>query len=210
DQPFFSLVFTSSNHTPYQFPDGRIELYDEEKATVNNAVKYADYALGEFIDTARASNYWDDTVFLIVADHNSRVYGPHLVPIHRFRIPGLFLGADIEPAVYEPIASQIDLGPTMLSLIGVSSAHPMIGLDLTRPELADVEGRAIMQFVSTQAYMKGDDVIVLRQDFPPTAFTFDGEQLLPSPSSDAELERVSMAHARWTTIAYEEKLYRLP
>ena len=43
DEPFFSLVFTSSNHSPYQFPDGRIELYDEEKNTVNNAVKYADF-----------------------------------------------------------------------------------------------------------------------------------------------------------------------
>ena len=45
-QPFFTLVFSSSNHTPFEFPDGRIELYDAQKQTVHNAVKYADHALG--------------------------------------------------------------------------------------------------------------------------------------------------------------------
>ncbi|HEX5057573.1 MAG TPA: LTA synthase family protein, partial [Gammaproteobacteria bacterium] len=73
DKPFFSLVFSSSNHIPFQYPDGRIEPYDKEKNTVNNAVKYADYALSNFIEKARQSNYWRNTLFLIVADHNSRV-----------------------------------------------------------------------------------------------------------------------------------------
>ena len=47
------LVFSSSNHTPFEFPDGRIELVDAEKQTVNNAVKYADHAIGQFIERAR-------------------------------------------------------------------------------------------------------------------------------------------------------------
>jgi len=210
DQPFFSLVFTTSNHTPFEFPDGRIELYDDEKATVNNAVKYADYALGQFIETARHSGYWDDTVFLIVADHNSRVYGPDLVPIDHFHIPALVLGADIAPAVYAPVASQIDLPPTVLSLIGVSNVNPMIGHDLTRAEFADWDGRAIMQFAGTQAYMQGDDVIVLRQDLPPAEFTYDGSHLLEGGPCDPDLLERALAHANWSSLAYEDKLFRLP
>ncbi len=102
ERPFFSLVFTSSNHSPFEFPDGRIDLYDGEKNTVNNAVKYADYALGQFIRSAKQSNYWEDTVFLIVADHNSRVYGSEVIPIERFHIPGLILGGSISPCDFQP------------------------------------------------------------------------------------------------------------
>jgi phosphoglycerol transferase MdoB-like AlkP superfamily enzyme len=210
DTPFFSLVFTTSNHTPFEFPDGRIELYDEEKQTVNNAVKYADYALGQFIETARNSSYWEDTVFLIVADHNSRVYGPDLVPVDRFHIPALALGADIEPQIFEPVASQMDLPPTMLSLIGVSNVNPMIGHDLTRPEFANQAGRAIMQFGASEAYMQGNHVIVLRPDLPPEAFVYDGEHLIPKATSSPKLLELALAHANWSPLAYEEKLYRLP
>ena len=210
DQPFFSLVFTTSNHTPFEFPDGRIELYDAEKNTVNNAVKYADYALGQFFDMARASSYWENTVFLIVADHNSRVYGPDLVPVERFHIPALALGADIEPEIYAPVASQIDLPPTMLSLIGISSEHPMIGHDLTRPELAHIEGRAIMQFVGTQGYMRGNDIVVFRKGVVPEQFVYEDGHLLPNPSPDPGLTKIGLAHANWSSMAYEKKLYRLP
>ena len=71
-KPFFRLVFSSSNHSPFEYPDHTIEQYDVEKRTVNNAVKYADHALGEFIATAQNSDYWQDTLFLIVADIEAR------------------------------------------------------------------------------------------------------------------------------------------
>ena len=56
-KPFFSLVFSSSNHDPFEFPDGKIDLYEQPKATRNNAAKYADYAIGHFFKLAKASNY---------------------------------------------------------------------------------------------------------------------------------------------------------
>ncbi|NCV53922.1 MAG: LTA synthase family protein [Betaproteobacteria bacterium] len=55
NQPFFSLVFTSSNHAPFEFPEGVIDLYEQPQATEKNAVKYADHALGEFIQKAKQS-----------------------------------------------------------------------------------------------------------------------------------------------------------
>ncbi|MCB2425470.1 LTA synthase family protein, partial [Methylophaga pinxianii] len=123
-QPYFSLVFTSSNHSPYEFPDGRIDLEGSEKQTDLNAVKYADYALGEFFDKAMQSDYWQDTLFLVIADHDLNVYGDALVPIERFQIPGLILGADIKPKRIKTVASQIDMAPTLLSLMGISAETP--------------------------------------------------------------------------------------
>ena len=166
--------FTTTNHSPWEYPEGRIEPYDADPHTVNNAVKYADHALGDFMAKARASAYWDDTVFLVVADHNSRVLGAELVPVWRFHIPALILGGGIAPGVYSPVASQIDLPPTLLSLIGVSSEHPMIGHDLTRSEFADWPGRAIMQYEDRQAYMLGREIAILRKGLPPATFVYDG------------------------------------
>jgi len=209
DKPFFSLVFTSSNHSPFQYPGGRIKRFDEEKNTVNNAVKYADYALGQFFREAKESEYWDDTIFLVVSDHNSRVYGSELVPVQRFHIPGVILGGSISPANFEPVASQIDLAPTLLSLIGIAAEHPMIGHDLTRAEAQQAPGRAIMQFNGTQAYMVGDQVVVLQKDLPPQQYTYKDGRLTESEPYDLKLERRALAHAAWSSMAYEKSLYRL-
>jgi len=209
EKPFFSLVFTSSNHSPFQFPDGRIELFDAEKNTVNNAVKYADFALGEFIKKARKSNYWDDTVFLIVADHNSRVYGNEVVPVKRFHIPGLILGGSITPSVITTVASQIDLAPTLLSLIGVACEHPMIGRDLMQPKMQASAGRAIMQFNGSQAYMEGDQVAILQKNLPVQQYLFRDGQLLRETDVDPELAKRALAHSAWSSLAYEKSLYRL-
>jgi phosphoglycerol transferase MdoB-like AlkP superfamily enzyme len=211
ERPFFSLVFTTSNHSPYEYPEGRIELYDPEHPnSVDNAVKYADYALGGFFDRAKTRAYWNDTVFLVIADHNSRVYGAKLVPVEHFHIPALILGGGIEPRVYEPVASQIDMPPTLLSLIGVSSVNPMIGHDLTQPEFASWPGRAIMQYGSTQGYMRGRSIVVLRKHLPPAQFEYDGRTTLTPVAADPELVATAIAHATWTSETYEDQRYRLP
>lgn len=206
-QPFFSLVFSSSNHDPFEFPDDRIELYEQPKQTRNNAAKYADYAVGEFFKKAKQSDYWKDTIFVVVADHDSRVGGAELVPISRFRIPGLILGEGIEPKLDSRVTSQIDLGPTVLSLMGVSDNYPMLGRDLTKtPD--DWPGRALMQYDKNLAYLRGDDVVILQPEHPATGFVYDpvAEKLRPSPQSD-EMKKTALGWALWGSMAYQKGLY---
>lgn len=166
DKPFFSLIFTSSNHEPFEFPDGRIELDEEPKATVNNAVKYADWAMGQFFEMAKQSAYWQDTLFLIVADHDNRVYGDNLIPVEKFHIPALILGADTKAALLKPLASQIDLAPTLLSMMGVSSCHTMTGRDFMLDHTSP--GRALLQFENYFALMQQgtgpQELVILKPD----------------------------------------------
>ena len=209
NKPFFSLIFTSSNHEPFEFPDGKITLHDGDKQTVNNAVKYADYALGKFIRAAKQQAYWKDTVFLIVADHDNRVYGDSLVPIKKFHIPGLILGADIAPKRITTIASQIDLAPTLLSLLGVSSTHPMIGRDLVKD--STTPGRALIQFNDYFAYLEGTSATVLRPGQSPLAGQYDAasghfSQGSGSPTQ-AQVDK-AMAHVILPSILYREQRYR--
>ncbi|KQQ92059.1 sulfatase [Massilia sp. Leaf139] len=209
-KPFFSLIFTSSNHEPFEFPDGKIALHDPAKQSVNNAVKYADYALGKFIRAAKQQDYWRDTVFLIVADHDNRVYGDSLIPIKKFHIPGLILGADIKPRRISTMASQIDLGPTLLSLLGVSSQHPMIGRDLVRDSTSP--GRAMLQFNNYFAWLEGSSATILRPGQAPLPGRYHAgtrQLTLDSTAADERLVKRAMAHVMLPSLLYREQQYGL-
>lgn len=212
-KPFFGLVFTSSNHSPFEFPDGRIELYDAQKGTDNNAVKYADYAMGRFFEQAKASPYWKDTLFLVVADHDIRVRGNALIPVERFHIPGLILGADIEPRRLKTVASQIDLGPTVLSLMGITTEQPMLGRDLSS-EPEGHPGRAMMQYEQNFGFMQGHEVTVLRADKAPAVAQYDpvAKQLGASHDvgEDDPRAKHALAHSLLPSWLYREQRYRLP
>ncbi|GGY77637.1 sulfatase [Cellvibrio zantedeschiae] len=211
NKPFFSLIFSSSNHEPFEFPDGRIDLHDTTKQTVNNAVKYADYALGKFISEAKKQDYWKDTVFLIVADHDNRVYGDNLVPIKKFHIPGLILGADVQPKRITTLASQIDLGATLLSLMGVTSEHPMIGRDFAKD--SETPGRALMQFDNYFAWLEGDVATILRPNKSPLLGHYDaakGELMLGKENpAQAQVDK-AMAHVILPSLLYREQRYKIP
>jgi phosphoglycerol transferase MdoB-like AlkP superfamily enzyme len=216
-KPFFTLAFSSSNHAPFEFPDGRIELYEQPKATENNAVKYADYAMGEFFKKAQSSPYWKDTVFLVVADHDIRVRGDALVPVERFHIPGLILGADIKPQRWTSVASQIDLPVTVLSLMGIEAQHPMTGRDLSKEDPA-AEGRAMMQYNDNFAWMEEHDghkqVVVLRPGKEPAHAEYDTTikklKEVKAPAETTNLEQRALANSLLPDLLYKEQRYRLP
>jgi len=210
DQPFMGLIFTSSYHSPFEFPEGRLTPEEMSDNPEHNAIRYADYALGRFFDLARRSSYWNRTIFLVVADHDSRVRGANLVPIRHFNIPGLIIGPGISPANYTNVASQIDLPPTLLSLMGISGEHPMVGRDLTLPPRPD-GGRAIMQYANNQAYRIGDQVIILQPEKPPAQYIYRNLELVDKKTSpDPELAANALAHALWPSLAFRKSYHTLP
>lgn len=207
-KPFFSLVFSSSNHDPFEFPDERIELYEQPQYTMHNAVKYADYAVGEFFKKAKRSEYWKNTVFLVVADHDSRVGGDALVPVSRFRIPGLILGEGIDIKRDARVASQIDMAPTLLSLMGISDNYPMLGRDLTKaPD--DWKGRALMQYDKNFGLLEGNKITILQPERTAQTFSYDfvSEQLTPNTLDQRQAES-ALGWALWGSFAYSHMTYK--
>jgi phosphoglycerol transferase MdoB-like AlkP superfamily enzyme len=210
DQPFFSLVFTSSNHSPYEFPDGRIKLVDEIKQTNNNAVKYSDYALGEFFKKAKKSDYWENTVFIVIADHDARTRGSVPIPVDRFHIPGVIIGKGIQTKQDNRLVSSIDIPPTLLSLIGVQGETPMIGHDLTKPVPAKHQ-RALMQSSNNFAYMTVDKLAVLQPEKPPIGYSYSFNNTVLTPIALTDKEKATVqAHALWGGITYRKDLYKIP
>jgi len=208
DHPFFSLVFTSSNHDPFDIPPGRVSAESGPDGPRETAVKYADYALGQFLQRVRQSRYWANTVVLVIADHNSRVYGDQLVPIERFHIPGLIVGGSIKPRRITGITSQIDMPPTLLSLIGVSAEHPAIGHDLTAENFSRGANRAMMQFNRIFAYMVTGRVVVLQPDLPASFFLYQpGGTLRTDPSPNADLLATALAYSWFGNLVIRHHWY---
>jgi len=205
--PLFSFAFSVSNHSPWDFPDLHCDTPPTfgREPNADNAVRYADAALGAFFDKARGAEYWSRTVFLVVADHDARVFGAELVPVTHFHIPALILGADVAPRMDPRVASQLDLPTTLLGLLGLDTVHPMIGRDMTQLA-SDDPGRAIMQYGDAQAYMAGDSVVIFRPGQEPACRTYSDHE--PHDAGPfPELLQCGLAHALLTSSLYREQLY---
>ncbi|NMH28966.1 LTA synthase family protein [Flavobacterium silvaticum] len=208
-KPFVSLVFSSSNHEPFEFPDNRIKLYDQKKNTVNNAMKYADYSIGKFFEAAKKEAYYKNTVFLVIADHNTRTFGKNLVPIKKFHIPALLIGPGLEKGgKYNKLCSQIDILPTTLYKLGVNVETPMAGRNLfTLPETTP--GRSIMQFNDINAFRVEDKVLIMQPFLKPQQFSLKSDTIMTLMPLDEEFAKDALGHVSAAGYLYKNNLYRL-
>ena len=212
--PFFSLVFTSSNHDPFDIPEGKVTLpegHDPENLKRDLAIKYADYALGKFIAKAKTQDYWQDTVFLVVADHDVRVFGSEPVPLKSFHIPAVILNSGMDAKQDTRLVSQIDLPVTLLSLLGVDQATPMLGYDLTKQYPVE---RAMMQYYDNFAYVENGEAVILMPNQKVSYWHYDPatktQVAIDKAGSSVELAKKALAHVLFSNLAYTEQLYRLP
>lgn len=208
-KPFFSLMFSTSNHEPFEFPDGRIQQFDKQKNTVNNAMKYADFAIGKFFELAKKEDYFKNTLFIVVADHNTRTYGKHLVPIHKFHIPALIIAPGVAKGVkYNKLCSQIDLAPTILDMIGMKTETPMPGRNLKQLK-ADAPGRSIMQFHEINAFRVGDQVVIMQPKKEALQFRIKNDTVLEPVPLDKELAKDALAHVTAASDSYSQRKYKI-
>lgn len=128
-QPFLLQLMTTSNHRPYTYPDNRIDIKSGNGR--DGAVKYTDYAIGQFLEQARQKPWFDNTIFIFVADHTAGSAGKEDLPISNYQIP-LFIYAPklIEPREIAQLASQIDLAPTLLGLLNLDYQSTFFGRNL--------------------------------------------------------------------------------
>ncbi|MDR0640629.1 MAG: sulfatase-like hydrolase/transferase [Holosporales bacterium] len=124
--PFFSMVMTTSNHRPFTYPDGKIDI--PSKTGRSGGVKYTDYAIGNFLKKAETRRWYEDTLFVITADHTANSAGEITLDPTKYHIPLLiFAPKYIGPRMIPTLASQIDIAPTIISLLGISYESKFFG-----------------------------------------------------------------------------------
>ncbi len=201
-KPFLSVVLTVSNHKPYVYPAGRIDL-DPNDRRRENAVKYADWALGDFFEAARTHAFFKNTVFAVIGDHGARVYGADFIPIRSYEVPLLIYAPFlVKPGRMDTLACSMDVAPTLLGLTNWTFNSTFFGRDLF--DVPKDRGYALMQHDRDVGFLRGDRLAVYRPDTSANIYLFDrpSAHFNPAPPAPADDDLVKDGAAFYQT-AYE-------
>jgi len=178
--PFFAHIMTTSNHRPFTFPEGKIDLPQGHRP---GAVKYTDYALGKLIENAKTKPWFKDTLFVIVADHCSSAAGKTKLPVEKYHIPLFFYAPDLLPAGhYSRMVSQIDIAPTLLDILGAKGSQHFFGQSLFKAEREKMPERAFISNYQELGYYKNNTLIVLSPKQKAEAYQVDPVTLESTPT----------------------------
>jgi len=188
----FMTVLTVSNHRPYRVPE-RGTSWPARDQNREAAVAYADWALADYLDRAKAAGLLEHTIVLVEGDHGARVYGAEEIPTPSYRIPGLFLVPDAawRGRRIDRLASQIDLGPTLLALMGRPTPAPFLGQSLIG--LPPDGGRAFVHHDRDVGLLTDHALVTLGLQREDTCYTRSGRDSdvlvrAPSCASSPELQ----------------------
>ncbi len=134
-QPFMASVFTLSSHHPFAVPEKYKDVFvDEGLHKLHKCIRYADYSIKRFFESARKQPWFDNTIFIITADHASskRTHDVYMGEVGGFRVPIIIYDPSGElPTGRQPgIMQQMDIMPTMLNYVGYDRPYIAFGKDV--------------------------------------------------------------------------------
>lgn len=200
-KPFLAHIMTTSNHRPYTYPDGRIDI--PSPGGRNGAVKYTDYAIGRFIDQASKKPWFADTLFVIVADHCASAAGKSKLPVPGYHIPLILYAPKLlKPGRSDRIVSQIDIPPTLLDAMGLPGDDHFFG-----QSLFEQEGLAPRAFISNYqelGYLKDGRLTVLGPKQKVETFQIDANGEATPTRVDERLRDEAVAYYQEAFRAFKQ------
>ncbi|MBD3749682.1 MAG: sulfatase-like hydrolase/transferase [Sphingobacteriales bacterium] len=203
-KPFFSHIMTVSNHRPFTYPEGRIDI--PSHTNQEGAVKYTDYAIGKFLKEAKTKPWFDNTIFVIVADHCASSAGKTELPAYRYHIPLIFYAPKIiKPSINDQVISQIDIAPTILGLMHLNYDSKFYGRDIFK-----VQKDEEWAFISTYeklGFIRDGHLLVLSPQKK-----IEQYKILPNHDQipekvDEKLKEEAIAFYQTASYLYKNKLY---
>ncbi|HEY8068288.1 MAG TPA: LTA synthase family protein [Burkholderiales bacterium] len=202
-RPVFVHVMTTSNHRPYTYPPGRIDIPSGKGR--EGAVKYTDYAIGYLLKRARERPWFKDTLFVITADHGASARGTAQIPVDKYLIPLFVYGpAHIAPRRVDRLMSQIDIPPTLLGLLDFRYYTKFLGRDVLHS--APETDRAFVANFQTLAFMKDDRIAVLQPKRKLNVYRLREGAYLPLPA-DAAFTNEAIAFYQVASHLFRNGLY---
>ncbi len=207
-KPFFAHVMTTSNHRPYTYPDGRIDI--PSPGGRRGAVKYSDYAIGKFIQDAKTKPWFKDTLFVFVADHCASVAGKSRLPVKHYRIPLIMYSpGNLKAGIYAPMISQIDIVPSLIEALGRNGDDLFFGRSVFEDD-APPE-RAFISNYQELGYLKRNKLTVLLPKRRVQAFDIDPETLEATPAAiDPDLLTEAIAYYQSASVDFKQGMLKAP
>ena len=206
-KPFFVHVMTTSNHRPFTYPDGRIDI--PSPGGREGAVKYTDYAVGKFIADAKSKPWFKDTLFVITADHCASVAGKSKLPIQNYHIPMVFYGPSlVKPGVFSRMVSQIDIAPTLLQVLGQPGQELFFGQSMFAQQQTP---RVFVSNYQELGYFKNDVLTVLSPRRKIDAYAIDADTFAASDKAiDESLKNETIAFYQTASRAFKKGQLKAP
>jgi len=205
-KPFFAQIMTVSNHRPYTYPEGRIDI--PSKTSREGAVKYTDYAIGKFIREARKKPWFSNTLFVIVADHCASSAGKVELPVDKYHIPMIFYSpGHIAPSKFDKLTAQLDIGPTILGYLKFNYKSKFFGHDVFA--MKDTDQRAFISTYQSLGYIRDGKLIVLDPNKKLNTFRPDfktGEAV--KITDDQKLTNEAISYYQMASFLYQKGLYQ--
>lgn len=132
-EPFMTACFTVTSHTPYVIPEKYKKVYPEEGIVIHKCIRYTDMAIGKFFETAKKQPWYKNTIFVLTSDHtNLSDHQQYQTDIGGFCSPIVIFdpSGEVKSGIYPGIAQQIDILPTVLSILGYNKPFLSFGCDL--------------------------------------------------------------------------------
>lgn len=168
--PTLLFMLTTSNHRPFTYPDGKIDIPSGESRA--GAVKYTDYAIGKFLKEAETKPWAKNTIFVIVADHSTEGRGRFELEMSDFHIPmWIYAPQYLKPQKIKKLVSQIDLLPSLVHLLGLKDDSPFFGKSFFNP--TDKEERAFIGNYQYVGYFKGNTLTTLGPNRKVKYYSYD-------------------------------------
>ena len=180
-QPFLATVFTASSHHPFGLPEQyRDSLRDEGGSPIHKCVRYTDLALRRFFARASREPWYQNTVFVLVADHtNQSTHDVYKTDLGLYSIPILFYTPDgsLKPALRDDIiVQQTDITPTLLHLLGYGKPYLAFGDDVLA---ADPAGTWAFSYnAGVYQLVKGDLMLQFDGSKTTAVYRFKTDKLL--------------------------------
>ncbi|WP_445458063.1 LTA synthase family protein [Flavobacterium sp. HNIBRBA15423] len=157
-KPFFNHWMTVSNHRPFTYPDGKIDIPSDAKSR-NGGIKYTDYALKQFFKMAKKQTWYENTVFVILSDHCASSSGKTELPMDKYHIPAMIYAPGfIAPKNENKLMSQIDLMPTLFGLLHFNYKSKFYGQDVMK---TDYKPRAFIATYEDLGFIKEDVLTII-------------------------------------------------
>ncbi|MDN3657649.1 sulfatase-like hydrolase/transferase [Ferruginibacter paludis] len=205
---FFNHLMTISNHRPYTYPEGKIDIPSSSQS-MQGGVKYTDYAIHKFLKDAEKKPWFNNTIFVIVADHCSRSAGKTDLPANRYHIPCfIYAPALVKPKIEERLASQIDLAPTLLGIMNMNYSSRFLGFDLYRTPVE--RDRVFISTYQNMGFIKDNKLLILSPQKKIAQFQTDFSTgiLAPIPLSD-ELSKEAIAWYQGASFLFKTHRYTI-
>jgi len=132
-QPFIAAILTASDHGPYIIPE---YFKPKPNELTKQIVEYADWSIGKFISSASKRNWFENTIFVFIADHGAAISPIYEMPLNYHHSPLIIYSPNIikQPKVVSQVGGQIDVFPTIMGLLNFSYINNTLGIDLLKEQ----------------------------------------------------------------------------